>query len=216
MATDCCDCLPCKVTEEEYLLQIQQLLPRGVIWDLSDPDREFTKFWQAIADQLAVTNNKLCDFDELLHPCYSEELLNRNAVIWGYPVECIGYPESVEKLCQWLGLIWSDCNPASLEFLQMVVDFVGLEGVELSEHVCTPIDCNCPADECQGIILIDKVAGYLVVTIDRDNLNWDIKQSGAGCCFNLCGPLCDWSIPGFECLMRRFLPAHVEITYKEA
>lgn len=107
-------------------------MPRGALWEFGCAE-EFDGFWYAVADCLQELNNNACKYSDNLNPCHGQEL-ERLAQIWGYPIDCIGYPESIDQLCEFLGIINGPCTPGSLGFLREIISFAGYEdGVSVTE-----------------------------------------------------------------------------------
>lgn len=129
-------CFPgrCRVSTEEYLRIIESALPRGVLWMLDD-ERNYSKFWQVIAALFSWFQNTVCGALDEFFPCYSNDLLIRHSDIWGYPVECMGYPEDSVQLCKWITLVGSPCFGNNLWTLKALIDFTGINYVESVDEV---------------------------------------------------------------------------------
>lgn len=229
--TRCPQPLRCEVTADEYLIRIQNEMPRGVLWQLDD-ERIYAKFWKGVAQTLAWTNNALCAVVDELFPCHASTTLARQAEIWGYPVACIGAPASVDELCDWLALVHSPCFGNNLWTLRALLDFFDLpyvdDVVELSGDVlppgvagCSSAGCSIAAcsDESQALpalrgLVADGCAGrYCRVEILVNNLYTTQRVPlVAGCCAQAGKPLCDSVIPAeLQCLIDNYFPSNLAV-----
>ncbi len=202
----------CRITADEYLGIIASALPRGTLWVLDD-ERHYSKFWVAIAHLLAWFQNVLCAALDEFFPCYSEELLDRHADAWGYPVECMGYPTSAEQLCEWIALTNSPCFGNNLWTLKALIDFSGIDYVEKIEEISTPpfvIGCGTT---CQSLGPSPNANSgcyaqccKLVITLgDAFFAQCKPFMLGSSCCgSSVCQPLGAYDKRGLDCIVRRY------------
>ncbi|MFT6100990.1 MAG: hypothetical protein ACJAYF_003552 [Arenicella sp.] len=212
--SNCCpvESSSCDVTHQDYVNSFEDSLPKGLIWDF-DNERTYPKFWVSVAYPFWLLNKYICDVVRELNPCTTEDLLKRQAILWGYPVECIGYPENSDRLCQWLRLVNSECAGTSVQFFEEVVAFAGLTGVRYLEvdhdgaqAGCGQAGCGqANSDGCQCGILIEAPAGLFVKR----------QQQAGPCCGQAGKPICTDSIPLIDCLVGRFVPADLKIIYRK-
>ncbi|MGH1542359.1 MAG: hypothetical protein ACRBHB_18175 [Arenicella sp.] len=212
--TKCCQSTSdsCGVTEQDYIDSFEDTLPKGLIWEF-DQERTYPKFWKSVAYPFWLLNKYICDVVRELNPCTTEDLLKRQADLWGYPVSCIGYPENNSQLCQWLRLVNGQCSGTSVKFFDDIVQFSGLEGVnyyEIDHHGaqagCAQAGCSQTTnDGCRCGILIEAPAALFVKT----------RQQTGSCCGQAGKPICKENIPLIECLVGRFLPADLDIIYRK-
>ncbi len=213
-------CFPgrCRITVEEYLSIVQSALPRGMLWMLDD-SRHYSKFWRAIAELLAWFQNTLCAALDDLFPCYSTDSLKRHADIWGYPVDCVGYPETAEQLCQWITLVGSPCFGNNLWTLKALIKFVGIEYVENIEevtpesflvgcgHVCdrlgpaTDTEKSCFANCCRLVITLNEAFFDTCKPF----------RIGACCGSRVCDKLGAYDKHGLDCIVGRYFSPTVPV-----
>lgn len=212
-------CFPgrCRISAEEYLRIIESALPRGVLWML-DNERNYSKFWMAIAELLSWFQGAVCAALDEFFPCYSDELLSRHADIWGYPVECMGYPENADQLCKWITLVGSPCFGNNLWTIKALIEFSGIDFVERVEEVIPePFVVGC-STVCEPLGPTQSAGGCfancckLVITLN-DAFFDTCKPFRVGeCCGSaVCDKLGAYDKRGLDCIIGRYFTNAVPV-----
>jgi len=210
--SDCCK-IPsssCDITEQDYVDSFEDSLPRGILWCF-DNERTYPKFWRAIASQFYKLNLYICQVIDELNPCTTVSLLNRHADLWGYPVQCLGYPTDSEQLCEWLNLVNGECGGTSVQFYKDLVDFAGLTGVSYEEINHDGAQAGCAQAGCSQATS-DGCGCGLLINVPTALFEESHLATGE-CCGQAGKPICNSRVPLLECLLSGFLPAHLEIIY---
>lgn len=222
----------CKVTTDDYLDKIRCMLPRGMLWEIPDDKLDanaetcdvYPKFWGAVAASFAWMHNAMCSTIDEISPCTSEDNLERWAIIYDYPIDCLGVPETGDQLCKWLTLINHDCFGMNIWTLWALIDFAGITFVKDIREVqtlngcTTPYKIDCETGECAGIDLCQPVSIPKVckcaIHIELDDSFFDqdcvIQQQGE-CCFDICKPISYFPKLGLDCIIAKYFAITADI-----
>ncbi|KIP14286.1 hypothetical protein KY49_730 [Burkholderia sp. MSHR3999] len=174
----------CGWTDDDYFAAIQQNLPRGPIWDLSDETRVISRFWRAIASGFAACAQYLCDILAELFPCTAVMMLGRWAAIFGYPSDCPAPGLTAERLCEWIQLQDSPCAGPTLEYLQQVAEWLGYPAATLAEWGVPQSSMGCGQIGCMQVggspdaPALHGCRQFLLVSV---NANADTDSAEMGC-----------------------------------
>lgn len=220
-----CGSARCGRTEEEFIALVQELLPPDRLHSIQNTDRCFTKYWLAVAAIFKEVEDCLCCLWANAIPCspgYDPEcdvpapvpvcqpvgyvpkrtLLERHALALNFPLDCVDLTH--DKLCEWVNGA-SECAVGSIQWLEWLMGFVGLDGVTLAyDPGGVPISCHeigkdrlCPYGPRITITGCDlePVSTALHDTPIKDLLS--------------CRMIC----PKVEALRLKYFPAGVEVLY---
>ena len=197
----CNAALACEVSAEDYLNKLRTELPRGLLWDIDD-ERNVSKFWQSIASTFAWLHNTICSTVNETFPCATEDLLERQADLWNYPTECLGYPDTADQLCEWIQITTSECWGYNLHSMRALIAFAGIDFVDDIREV-TDTPCADTTGDCPGCCRVDLVLAesFFDECVEPDP-----------CCWNICQPAGGYyDKKGLDCLMGKYFGALVPI-----
>ncbi len=202
---ECFTIEPCHNRNCDGLDEVVSLLPNGRIWH---PDRGdlYGRWIHALGHVKTELNKRICQEFNELDPCKSVRLFGYWAKVYSLP-ECV--PQTSEKLCDWIDLIYGDCPIGSLGFYRRAIDFVAPgKGIELNVNLqgvganCWCADSFC-ADNNAIVITAPPTAFYYDQTI-LDEIGE--MQDGENCR--------RYFIPEIECLRRCVFPFGLSLGYK--
>ena len=219
----CNAALACEVSAEDYLNKLRTELPRGLLWDIDD-ERNVSKFWQSIASTFAWLHNTICSTVNETFPCATEDLLERQADLWNYPTECLGYPDTADQLCEWIALTNNECFGMNLWTLRALIDFAGITFVKDVREVQTFGDCMTPytvdldTGSCDGIdvcqpVSIPKLCQCAIhIELDDSFFEQDcVVQQLGECCFDVCKPISYLPKLGLDCIIAKYFAITADI-----
>ena len=192
-----------RATSEDYLTQLQDLLPPGPAWD-RETDSILTKLLHGVADELSRVHNRALDLIEESDPRTTLELLADWERTAGLPEECIDPPDTlierrnalVEKLTRLGG-----------QSPQYYIDVAARLGytitiTEFSRHtVQSPV--NAPLRDTDWQFMWQ-------VNAPSETVQPSTVQSGVN------EPLADWGNDQLECVITRIKPGHTYVQFAYA
>ena len=211
----CNAALACEVSAEDYLNKLRTELPRGLLWDIDD-ERNVSKFWQSIASTFAWLHNTICSTVNETFPCATEDLLERQADLWNYPTECLGYPDTADQLCEWIQITTSECWGYNLHSMRALIAFAGIDFVQSIEEVAEAVDpcawdiCSPIGEECFSSY--SACPSNCRVNLVLDESFFDNCVMPDPCCWNICQTAGGYyDKKGLDCLMGKYFGALVPI-----
>lgn len=214
----------CGRTQEEFDALVQELLPPGKLYSISNPDRCFSKYWRAVSEIFKQAEDCICCIYANAIPCapdYNAEcdvalpvptcqpigyqpkrtMLERHAAEVNFPLDCVDVTR--DKLCAWIE--GNGCRIGSIEWLRWLIDFVEFDGVTLDyDPGGVPIGCHEIGKDllCPNGPQI-TVSGCELEPVDTTFANSQVKSLLS----------CEMICPKFEALRLKYFPVGVDIVY---
>ena len=192
-----------RATSEDYLAQLQDLLPPGPAWD-RETGSILTKLLHGLAEELSRVHNRALDLIEESDPRTTLELLADWERTAGLPEECIDPPDTlierrnalVEKLTRLGG-----------QSPQYYIDVAARLGytitiTEFSRHTVQSA-VNAPLRDTDWQFTWQ-------VNAPSETVQQSTVQSGVN------EPLADWGNDQLECVITRIKPGHTYVRFAYA
>lgn len=193
------------MTEDQYLANLQALLPLGSAWP-HDADTDLTRFLSANAIELARVSARA---DQLLNeadPRTTSELLTDWERIAGLPDTCVTADLTVDQRRASLVSKLTSLGGQSRAYFIALASSLGYPNATIDEY--QPMNCN---DNCNDVL-----------NSGADRFVWQINLAQQGGTFIAnCNSTCDsplqaWGDETIECQINRYRPAHTNVIFAYA
>lgn len=193
------------MTEDQYLAQLQALLPPGSAWP-HDADTDLTRLLSANAIELVRVSARA---DQLLNeadPRTASELLSDWERVAGLPDPCVTADLTVDQRRASLVAKLTSLGGQSRAYFIALAESLGYANSTITEY--RPMTCN---DTCNDAL-----------NSADDRFVWQINLTQQGGTFIAnCGSTCDsplqaWGDEAIECQISRYKPAHTNVIFAYA
>lgn len=187
------------MTEDDYLRQLQALLPQGYAWP-RDEDAVLTRLLAALAVECARVDLR---GDELINeadPRTTSELLTDWERVAGLPDACLTIgQQTIQQRRAALVSKLTSIGGQSRQYFIAVAASLGYPGATVTEF--RPMNCN---DDCNDVLHSDA---------DRFAWRINLPNSNAGTFLANCNSTCNdalgaWGDKILECRINNLKPAH--------
>lgn len=214
----------CGRTQDEFDLLVQELLPPGKIYSISNPDRCFSKFWLSISQIFKQAEDCICCIYANAIPCAPDydpkcdvplpepnckplgyvrkkTMLERHAGEVNFPSERLEVTQAL--LCEWVE--GGGCRIGSIEWLRWLVNFTGFDTVTLDyDPGGVPIGCH----EIGKDRLCSHGPQITVTGCDLEPVDTALGTTQAKDLLS-----CKMHCPEFEALRLKYFPVGVSVVY---
>lgn len=189
------------LTTEDYLVELQGLLPVGPAWP-RDPDSELTLRLAADAEEFARVDARIDDLVNESDPRSASEMLADWERVVGLPDGCTGPLSGLAaRRAAVIGRLTAEGGQSQPYYIALAAT-LGFE-ITISEHEVHTCDSDC--DEP-----INDLTWRFV---------WDVNVAEAvtvreSTCMDGCEtPLANWGNELLECALSRLKPAHTKVRF---
>lgn len=186
------------LTADDYLGQLQALLPRGLAW-ARQASGVLTRLLLAWADEFARVDLRCDDLAEEADPRTTSELLLDWERVAGLPDPCVTISQTIEQRRSALASKLTYAGGQSRAYFIGLAEGMGYPGATIDEFAL--MTCN---DDCNDSL-------YSIA----DLFTWRLNLSGATggvflmtCNSDCNGALQSWGNEALECRVNKFKPAH--------
>lgn len=194
------------VTAQEYVAHLKALLPPGPAWPRGDAASMYAMLIEVWANEFTRIDARAHALINEADPRFCAETFDEWLTQWGLPDECV--------------LLWSNANQSTLRTL--LVHKVTSVGGQTVQYFCDL------AAMFGYLIEIDEFRGYTVMADTLDVLaeelwpsTWEVnvlKSAGTKMTYHqvtgdVSEPLAWWGDALIECLIRRYAPAHTNVSF---
>lgn len=190
------------LTKQDYLLQLQALLPQGPAWSRA-ADALITKLLDAFAAEYANVGLRLDALINEADPRTTSELLPDWERVAGLPDPCVTADQTVEQRRAALVSKLTLLGGQSRAYYIAIAEGLGYPGATIDEY--RPMNCN---DNCNDALYSQA-----------DRFAWQINLPSDGGIFVAnCNSPCDsplqaWGDEAIECRISRYKPAHTTVIF---
>lgn len=191
------------MTDEDYLHQLQSLLPLGSAWT-RDPDATLTQLLLALAQEFGRVDQRGVDLIAEADPRTTSELLSDGERVAGLPDTCLTAGQTIQQRRVALVSKLTGMGGQSRQYFIALAASLGYPGAAISEF--RPLNCN---DHCDD-----------AMNDESERFTWRINlpNSAGGVYIMNCNSTCSdalgsWGDEVLECRINHLKPAHTTVLF---
>lgn len=190
------------MTADNYLSQLQALLPPGAAWT-REQNAVLTMLLAGLAEELTRVDQRAEDLLDQIDPRTADELLPDWETVLGLPDSCTGDLDSVvNRLNAAYGTLTAT-GGASRAYFIAVAESLGFT-VTISEYQPFAVGISAAGDPLYGT---DWLYAWLVNAPETTITEFAVGISSAG------DPLRSWGNELLECAITKLKPAHTHVLF---
>lgn len=189
-------------TAEDYLIQLQELLPEGAAWS-RERDAVLSQILLGLAEELARVDARANELLDEADPRVTFELLADWERVAGLPDDCAPADETTQQRQRSLVQKLTTMGGQSRAFFIELALKLGYPGAQIVEF--RPLTC---IGECTGSLDPDPWRFVWRLDLPQETL-----MNELGCDGTCVEPLRSWGDALLECVISRLKPAHTKVTF---